>query len=197
MKILAFSDMHGDMAAFSELKKKAKDADIIICAGDISTFERNLKTILSKLSELKKPVLMINGNHEDAGILKKLCSNFKNILFIHRALYTIDNFQFVGYGGGGFSRSDIEFEKYTKQVLKDFDRKKKKILITHAPPYGTTLDLISKEHSGNKSIRNFIKEHNIDVAISCHLHECSYHTDTLNKSYLINPGPRGTLIEVL
>jgi uncharacterized protein len=196
MKILALVDMHGSMKAFEEIKKKAKDADIVVCAGDVSMFENNLRSILQKFSQLKKPVLFIHGNHESPGIMKTICSAHKNILFIHKAIYTLDNVQFIGYGGGGFTVTDDDFEKFMKKAKKDIDKKKKIILITHAPPYGTTLDVINDSHCGNKSVRNFIKMNKIDVAVSGHLHECAYHSDSLNDVYLINPGPKGTLLEI-
>ncbi|MBW3023162.1 metallophosphoesterase, partial [Candidatus Woesearchaeota archaeon] len=39
MKILAFADPHASLPALKEVEKKAKDADVILCAGDISIFE--------------------------------------------------------------------------------------------------------------------------------------------------------------
>ncbi|MBN1156693.1 metallophosphoesterase [Candidatus Woesearchaeota archaeon] len=196
MKILAFVDMHGSIKAFNEIKKKAKGANILVCAGDISMFENNIKSIIRKFGQLKKPVLMIHGNHESPGTMKSVCSAHNNILFIHKALYTLGDVQFIGYGGGGFTVTDDGFEKFMKKAMKDIDKKKKVILITHAPPYGTNLDIINSNHYGNKSVRNFIKLNKIDIAISGHLHECACHTDKINKVMLINPGPKGKLIEV-
>ncbi len=196
MMILAFVDMHGNIKAFEEIKKKSKDADIIVCAGDVSMFESNIRSIFQKFSQLKKPMLMIHGNHESPGTMKQLCSNFDNILFIHRALYTLHNVQFIGYGGGGFSVTDDDFENFMKKVMKNIDKKKKVVLVTHAPPHGTNLDIINGSYHGNKSVRNFIKTNKVDIAVSGHLHECAYRTDTLNKAMLINPGPKGRFIEV-
>ncbi len=43
MKVLAFADMHSDTEALKVLIKASKEVDMIICAGDISTFGKDLK----------------------------------------------------------------------------------------------------------------------------------------------------------
>ena len=84
MKILAFSDLHDNDSARKILKKKSELADLVICAGDISIFERNLKSLMNWLAGLKLPTFIIHGNHEEEYILKKMCANYKNLTFIMR-----------------------------------------------------------------------------------------------------------------
>ena len=64
MKILAFVDLHENQTAWKKVKEKAKDVDVVVCAGDISIFEHRLSHFLKELNNLKKPVMMIHGNHE-------------------------------------------------------------------------------------------------------------------------------------
>ena len=196
MKILAFVDLHGSQSALDKIEKKAKKADIIICAGDISIFENNLEDLLNHLNKLKKPVLIIPGNHEDENDLKDICNLFDNIECIHKTTFTKDSYIFIGYGGGGFSMADKDFEKFSKKLKKNLKKYEKIILVTHAPPYKTKLDNISKEPCGNKSIKNFILKAKPDLAISGHLHENAGKEDKIGKTFLINPGPKGKILTI-
>ena len=87
MKILAFVDIHGSLKAIKKIKQKAKKADLLVCAGDLTIFEQGLGYFLKKLDKLKKPVLIIPGNHESDKDLRKASYLFKNIFFLHETSY--------------------------------------------------------------------------------------------------------------
>ncbi|MFC1728014.1 metallophosphoesterase [Nanoarchaeota archaeon] len=192
MKILAFVDTHGSLAALKRIEKMAKDANILICAGDLSVFEQDLDLLIERLNKIGKPVLIIHGNHETEEEMKKSCSLFKNVTYFHKKVHVIDNYAFVGYGGGGFSVTDKKFETWTKKIKPKL-KNKKVVLVTHAPPYNTKVDNIMGDSCGNKSIRKFIENVKPVLSISGHLHEC-VGTDKINKSRLINPGPAGKIL---
>lgn len=194
MKILAFTDLHGSSASLKQIEKKAKEADLIVCAGDFTNFEQHMDIIAQKLDVIGKKILMIPGNHETEEGLKEVCSLSKNLIYLHKKTYEINNYLFVGYGGGGFSLTDKEFEDWSKKIKIKF-KNKKIVLITHAPPYNTKIDMIDKEPHGNKSIRKFIETFKPVLAISGHLHEC-VGEDKLNNTKLVNPGPNGKIIEI-
>ena len=103
----------------------------------------------------------------------------------------------MGYGCGGFSLVDREFDKTAvkfRKIIK-MNEDKKIILVTHAPPYKTRLDKLGI-HCGNKSIRKFIDKNKIDLVICGHLHENFGKEDKINKTRLINPGPFGKILTV-
>src|SRR3989338_3526465 len=137
MKLIAFTDIHLSSLALKKLKEKISrhKPDLLVCAGDISIFENDIDFILKKLDRLGK-----------------------KILFIHRSYYKTNNHLFLGYGGSGFALIEPGFyrigEAFSKIIKKN--KNKKIIFITHAPPYGTKLDLIVTSHCGNKTIRNFV-----------------------------------------
>ena len=200
MKLLAFTDLHLSSYAFKKIKSKVKrqDPDLIICAGDVSIFEQGLDFILNKLNKLKKKILIIHGNHETDKVLKKVCLKYDNLIFIHKKHYKQDNHIFFGYGGSGFALIEPGFyktgEKFQKIIRKNKD--KKIILITHAPPYNTKLDLIVGSHCGNKTFRNFVSRNKIDLYICGHLHENFNKKDHIKKTHIINPGPYGKIIKI-
>lgn len=199
MKILAFTDTHGSLEAIKRVRKKIKEQkpDLLVCAGDISVFEGGIFSIFKKLNNFNKKIIMIHGNHEDASTFIKYSKRFDNIIFIHKKHFVFENVLFLGFGGGGFSMTDKEFEKTSKKfkavIKKNSD--KKIILVTHAPPYKTKLDYIG-EHCGNKSIRHFIEKNKVDLLICGHLHENFGKEDKIKRTKIINPGPFGKMIRV-
>ncbi len=196
MRILAFVDMHGSAHAMVELKKKAKSADLIICAGDYTQFEHNNEQIMKVIAELKKPVVIIHGNHEEASIVKASAAKYKNIAFIHAGFLRIKPYLFIGWGGGGFSDRDEGFEAFAKKIKKEINKDDKVILVTHAPPYNTAADDLPQHHCGNKSIRNFIDEVKPVLAVSGHIHETAGRFSKVGPTMVVNPGPKGMYLQV-
>jgi len=194
MMLLTFVDTHGDMHSLRRLKKKAAKADIILCAGDITVFENHMRLILREINSFNKPVLIIPGNHEGEKKLRLMCKHYKNLVYLHKEVYELENIFFAGWGGGGFSLRDRKFEKFAIRLKKRIPGKKL-ILMLHGPPYGSKTDLVMGEHSGNKSFRDFIRQEKPLLVVCGHLHENAGVKDKLGKTIIINPGPDGKLIE--
>ena len=199
MKILAFTDTHGSLLAFKRIRQKVKtqNPDLLVCAGDVSIFEHGISGIMRKLNSLNKQVIIVHGNHEDSSTFLKCSKLFKNIIFIHKKQFIKNNILFLGYGGGGFSIVDKEFEKIAKTKFKKIinrNKDKKIILVTHAPPYKTKLDKLVQGHCGNKSIRKFVEKNKIDLLVCGHLHENFGKEDKIKRTKVINPGPFGKII---
>ena len=193
MKILAFVDVHGNKTALNKIIEKSKNADLLICAGDITNFGQNLNKIIDQISTVNKPLLIIPGNHETASEIKSLKQKF--VVNIHKTIYRINDYIFFGYGSGGFSLRDIALENKIEEI-KQIVKNKKFILVTHAPPYGTMADTIHGQHHGSVSITKMIYETSPIINICGHLHESANKKSVLKKTLIINPGPYGTLINI-
>ncbi len=197
MKILAFSDLHSDERALKILidKVKTKEPELIVCSGDISDFGINIEKIFKELGKLNIPMLIIPGNHEDSSSINQLCKENKFAIDIHKGSYETDGYCFFGYGEGGFSEEDPEFEKVSEKFIETFDKNKKLILVVHAPVYNTKTDYISGlGHKGNKSFRNFIEKYQPKLVVCGHFHETFGEVDKIKSSNIINPGPVGRII---
>lgn len=195
MKILAFGDTHGDIVYIEGIIKKIKKdkPEIVICSGDLTNFGNNIMGCINKFPD-DVLFLIVPGNHESSELLDSI--NKKNIINLHKRSFEVQNFIFFGYGEGGFSYLDNEFESVSKKFKKHTNGKKV-VLVTHAPPFDTGLDYLPRlGNRGNKSIRKFIDEINPVLCISGHLHENAGKLFKLENSVLINPGPLGKLIEV-
>jgi uncharacterized protein len=195
MNILAFVDLHGNKKKFERLKEKAKDADIILCAGDLTNFEHDYDTLLAELEGLKKFTFIIHGNHESEESTYEKTKNLQYVKFIHRKVLRFKDHYFFGWGGGGFSEVDGELEKKAaafERVLKG----KRFVFMTHAPPYNTACDELGGRHVGCRTIRRFIEETQPVVNVTGHLHETEGSHARIGKCLCINAGPEGTIIKI-
>jgi uncharacterized protein len=205
MKVLFFIDTHGSQSALRHIKEKAKNADVIVCGGDFTIFENDMVKILEEFNSWNRPVIIIHGNHETASTTQGSCENLKNLHFIHKKYFIIDDLVFYGYGGGGFSTTDSTFTRETELFMLEFrkmcanhNKKYRLVLVTHAPPFGTQIDYKNEYegHVGNKSITEFILKHQPILAMSGHIHETAGVDEKMNKTRIINPGEKGMLIEL-
>lgn len=187
MLILACVDIHGNYPAIKKIVELSKKVDVVIFAGDISIFGNEIDLIFHEISKINKPVLIIPGNHETNESIIKYSKKYPNIVALHEKTVRFLNYTFVGFGGGGFSTQDREFEKFIKSK-KETIIDKDWILVTHAPPYGTKLDFIYNNHVGNKSITNTIKELVPILSISGHIHETHGKENKIGVTRVINPG---------
>jgi len=193
MKILAFGDIHGDFFALEEVRSKCSGVDLAICLGDLTYFEHDLEFLLQVLNDFPVPVLILHGNHECFEHMDFFCSELKNVTYGHKSIFKKKGYEFICYGGDGFSSSDEGFTRWiNKENISD-----KCVLLLHGPPYGTLLDLpVEGHHSGNKSTRKFIEKKQPLLVLAGHIHECEGHQDVIGKSLLINPGPFGLVIDL-
>lgn len=194
MKVLAFTDLHGNKRAIESLLKKAKEADLLVCAGDISNWGQSTLSTLRELAKAEKPMILLPGNHEIQEELAELAQKFDYVIYLHKGCYQFGDHIFFGYGNSGFSLEEKEFESIAKQFKKTLKKEDRVVLITHGPPHGTELDYINGRHVGCKSITNFIKEVNPEVSISGHIHETFGVKQVFGKTLLINPGPEGKIL---
>ncbi|MFT7615733.1 MAG: Icc-related predicted phosphoesterase [Candidatus Woesearchaeota archaeon] len=195
MRILAFADLHADMDAFAQLEKKAKkhEVELIVCAGDFTIFGMHTKEIFEKIAALPVPVILIHGNHENENQVKKFATEHKNVIWLHKDTHEYKNFVFIGFGGGGFSKTEPGFVEFAKNHM----NKKNVILVTHQPPFETNLDRLDEDwYVGNSDFKEFIEQVQPIVAISGHIHDNEYKKDVIKKTLLINPGPVGRVLEI-
>jgi len=197
MKILSFVDTHNSEIAFKKVLHlaNAEKPDVIISAGDITIFGASLDFLVQQINKFHVPALFVHGNHESEGNMRDACALFKHTIFIHKKLYDLNEFLCIGFGGGGFSNKDREFEMFIQKKHEHISGKKI-ILVTHAPPYGTKLDQISRSYSGNKSFTMFIKKYQPELVICGHIHENRGREDCMGRTRIINPGPFGKIIDI-
>ena len=199
MKILAFVDLHGRRTTLKKIVARANkdDIDMVVNAGDLTIFGDKLNSIARELSKIKKPIIMLPYNHETDEEIKNICKKYPQMIYLQKKWLRKKNYLFMGYGGGGFTFIDKKFEKLAVQFKKLIKKGDRVILISHAPPYNTKLDILENgEHCGNKSIRKFIDKEKPNLVICGHIHPCANKKQKIGKSLIINPGWKGKVIEI-
>lgn len=176
LKILLIADVHGEVAKLSEFLEhfKEKDFDLVLCPGDFTDMfnvpegysQMDIaEIVLQKLLSLGKPVFCVPGNHDPYEILDLFDDYEVNL---HGRFENFKGFKLVGFGGAltPFNTKFEPTEEETRESLSRLTSKKKEkvILLTHSPPYGTSLDKTEKgEHVGSKAIREFIEKENLSL----------------------------------
>nr|MBA4405456.1 hypothetical protein [Nanoarchaeum sp.] len=195
MNILAFTDTHFESHIPAKLIAKAKEADLVVCAGDFTNFGRNMKQIMKDFLKFNKPVILIPGNHEEGEDFKEY-KQYENIKMIHKKGFVFKDFLFIGYGGGGFSERYDDLEAMIPKI-KAKQTTKKIIFVTHAPVYGTSTDkLPGVGHVGSKSALKFVKEIKPMLVLCGHIEENFGQIDNVGKTIILNPGNEGQILEL-
>jgi uncharacterized protein len=193
MRIFAFTDLHGSTKALSVVKEEVlrEKPDVVVCLGDLTIFEHELKPLLSRVNMLRTPVLMLHGNHEEEVSMRTVCDEFERITFLHREVVTLNGWTFVAYGGGGFSEHYPELERLAKSEKWRTIDWERTVFLSHAPPHGTTLDSVGHGHVGSRTLTKLIKTHKPRLVLAGHIHECFNATDMIGRTHIANPGPTG------
>jgi len=198
MRILAFTDIHSSLLALKTLEKKVKEKkpDLLISAGDMTVFGDRMEWVMKRIAKMGVPTLVIPGNHEEENPLAAVCKRHKNLIYIHKKTYVMDNILFIGHGGEGFSYTTPDFEKWVTKIKDKIKGFKMMVLVTHQPPYNTRLDDVYGNQVGSKTYRKFIQQYTsrIKLHVCGHIHECARRHDKIGKTRVINPGPLGVLI---
>ena len=80
-----------------------------------------------------------------------------------------------------------------KEMIKDF---KKKIMVTHAHPVGSTMEKFSDFVPGSTSVREAIDKFKPDFLLCSHVHEAEGIEEKIGKTRVINVGKSGKIIEI-
>ncbi|MCY3413627.1 MAG: metallophosphoesterase [Candidatus Heimdallarchaeota archaeon] len=152
---------------------------------------RTAKRILLQLAEFNIPVVMIHGNTETPRTIRWLelfCHRYPNLHWIADDAVMINKVVFVGHGFSsnveGYNRKLTpgelnfaeDFRKLSFTIHKakvEYPEYEDIILITHSPPYNTSIDYLAhkKSHAGSMSVRGVLDDGEVEKAICGHLHE--------------------------
>jgi Icc-related predicted phosphoesterase len=197
VKVLVFSDIHGDYGALSRLM--STEADYYFAAGDLATWARGLE----KCGEIMKPraerVYVIPGNHESPEQVSSLCERFGFHDF-HGRTMRIGRYHVAGLGCSSPTPFDTPGE-YSEEELRarltPFAGLSPLVLICHAPPHESALDQIRpKAHGGSRAIGEFLAENQPDYFFCGHIHEAAGVEERFGNTVAVNVGKRGYLLEL-
>jgi len=201
VKVLIFSDIHGDIRSLEKLV--AQPADVYISAGDLSTFGKGLDRCGEVLKPLGEKVWVLPGNHESHDESRAFCERFGFFDF-HRQTRTLTSgrgtIQWAGLGYSNITPFDTPGEYSEEEIAKalaPFDSLKPLYLVVHFPPLGTRLDeFAAGKHAGSPTLREWVDRVQPVYLFCGHIHECSGHRDQIGATQAFNVGKSGYTIEV-
>src|ERR1035438_9465042 len=142
MKLLIFSDIHGDLGALARLMDT--EADYYVAAGDLVNFGRGLDRCGPILARRADRVYLLPGNHETAAQIAGLCRDF-GLHDFHEQQEQWGRYRVAGLGYSNptpFHTPGEYTEAELARKLQNFAGLAPLLLICHCPPRGTALDQI-------------------------------------------------------
>jgi len=197
MKILLFSDIHGDRRALEALM--SRQADHYICAGDLANWGRKLEECGEVLKPFGDRVHIIPGNHETEAQINAFCDKFGLHAF-HCQTFSLGNFQVAGMGYSNITPFETPGE-YTEEQLAEkltaFNGIKPMFMVCHTPPFRTMLDRITNfRHAGSTAVRAFIEREQPEYFFCGHIHEAAGTAERLGETKAMNVGKGGFLLDL-
>ncbi len=197
MKILIFSDIHGDTRALERLL--AQPADVYIAAGDLSNFGRGLDRCGQMLGKFGERVWVLPGNHETEQDNRDFCSRFGLVDF-HRQARQLGGMHWAGLGYSNPTPFDTPGEYSEEEIaeaLGQFDNLPSPFaLAVHFPPRNTALDEVAPgRHAGSRVLREWVERRQPAYLFCGHIHECAGKSDLIGATRCFNVGKTGYLLE--
>jgi Icc-related predicted phosphoesterase len=197
MKLLVFSDIHGDLGALRRLMDI--EADYYVAAGDLVNFGRGLDRCGEILARRADRVYLLPGNHETAAQIAGLSRDFALHDF-HEQHAQWGRYQVAGLGYSNptpFHTPGEYSEAELAQKLEAFAGLAPLLLICHCPPRDTPLDQIRPGlHAGSTSVRDFLLREQPELFFCGHIHEAAGVRAAIGKTQAMNVGKQGWLVDL-
>lgn len=195
MKVVALTDIHGDVSRLGSISNEISEADIVLITGDITHFGRadEARKIIETIRTWNDQILAIPGNcdYPEVGSYltdEKINLDCRTVVF--------EKITFLGVGGSlpcpgktPNEYSEREFKLFLQETAQDMEPGIPAALVVHHPPFDTATDLTSNgQHVGSRSFRTFIDEFQPLICFTGHIHE-SRGMGTVLGTSVVNPGP--------
>ena len=197
MKLLAFSDLHRDQDRAERLVELAREADVVLGAGDYATMRMGLEGTIEVLSAIAAPTVLVPGNAESDTELWQACTDWPSAHVVHGQALQLKGAQFFGLGGGvpptpfpwSFDLSEDEAAAKLESCPEGA------VLVVHSPPKGY-VDEAHGRHLGSRSILEAIERKRPALVVCGHIHQCWGSEAVIGTTPVVNVGPDGRLFEV-
>ena len=201
MKILIFSDIHGDHRALAKIV--AQPADLYIDVGDLATFGRGLDRCGEILMPLGQKLWVLPGNHVSHDHTRAFCERFGFVDF-HRRVYTLESShgvtQWAGLGYSNITPFNTPGEYSEEEIAKalaSFDGITPLYLVAHCPPKDTKLDEFAPgRHAGSSAIREWVELAQPRHLYCGHNHDPAGMNERRGSTQCFNVGKQGYLLEI-
>lgn len=197
MKLLFFSDIHSDLKALERLVNV--EADYYFVAGDLVSWARGLDNAGEVLKRRAGKTFVLPGNHESTSDIAALCEKFGFVDF-HGKHVIVGGACIAGLGYSAPTPFNTPGEYSEEELAAHLGRLapvQPRVLVCHSPPKNSKLDRAAEgQHFGSVSVRNFIELYQPEYFFCGHIHEAEGAEETIGKTFGVNVGKRGYLLEL-
>jgi len=198
VKILAFSDLHRDLAQGARLVELSAEADVVIGAGDFASMHEGLEETIGALSGIQTPTVLVPGNNETVDALRSATVNWNAATVLHGEGTTVDGVQFYGLGAGipitpwdwSFDLDDDAATEMLGACPEDA------VLVLHSPPKDHCDSAGGGGNFGSPALLRAIEAKRPRLAVCGHIHESWGCESQVGPTPVRNLGPKGTWLEV-
>jgi len=191
---IGIGDIHDNASQINHIPE-IKDIDAIIIHGDLTNMgdSKQAAAMITQIAQQNSTIYAQVGNMDKSDIHSYL---EQETIGIH--CKGIELCSGVGIMGVGMSSptpfqtpgevSDDQLGEWLENAWQQIKHMEHKLVVTHDPPFGTTLDLISGGvHVGSKAVLAFIEKYQPDILLCGHIHEARGE-DTIGRTKAVNPG---------
>jgi Icc-related predicted phosphoesterase len=198
MRILAFSDLHRDLAGAARLVAASRDVDLVIGAGDFASVHSGLEETIDALRPIDTPTLLVPGNNEREADLRGVCERWEAATVLHGEGTEIDGVSFWGLGAGiPITPWDWSFDLDEQEAAIMLEGLTEgMVLIVHSPPFGHVDASSSGHHLGSRAILQAIEDARPELAVCGHIHESWGAESRVGPTRILNLGPSGKILTV-
>ena len=200
MKLLAFSDLHRDMAAAAELVERSAESDLVIGAGDFGSVHEGVGETIAALAAITTPTLLVPGNNETEEELHEAvtAAGWDGARILHGSGTSIDGHDFYGLGAGVPTTPwDWSFDLTEDDAAERLAGcPERAVLSVHSPPHGHCDRSSTGEHLGSAAIRSAVEAKDPPLVVCGHIHEAWGERSQIGDSRIANLGPGGAEFEV-
>lgn len=197
MRLLAFSDLHRDHDQAQKLTRLARDADVVLGAGDFASQRIGLAGVIDVLRAIATPTVLVPGNAETDSALWRACAGWESAAVLHGDGTTIGDVQFFGLGGAvpptplpwSFDLDEAEAEAKLEPCPEGA------VLVAHSPPKGY-VDEVRGKHYGSEAILRTIERTRPVLAVCGHIHQSWGREAMIGPTRVVNVGPEGMFFDV-
>lgn len=198
MKLLAFSDLHTDLAQAERLVKMSRDADVVVGAGDFASQHERLGPTIAALAAIEAPTVLVPGNNETEEALREVAADWPSAVVLHGEGAEVAGESFYGLGAGvpetpwGWS-FDLG-EQAAEEMLAGCPRGA--LLVVHSPPKGHCDRDGAGQSLGSEAILAAIEASCPRLAVCGHIHDSWGERAMIGETEVANLGPRGAVFDL-
>ena len=197
MKLLIFSDIHGDQAALERLMKI--EADYYFAAGDLANWGRGLEQLAPILKRRSEKMYVLPSNHESEADIARFAEKHGFHTF-HGGTMKLSGYHVAGLGYSNptpFNTPGEYSEDELAERLNKFATLDPLVLICHTPPLNSQLDHAGEDrHFGSRAVREFIERRQPEYFYCGHIHEAAGQHEKIGRTQAWNVGKLGRALEL-